>query len=208
MTRRPDPPAPTRLANGAGAGAPAGASGPPVTAAERRVTVATTTPDAGMQRDRVTAYVALGANLGDASTTVQEAMDHIDGLPGTRVVRRSSLYRSAPVDSSGPPYINAVVEVSTCLSAPVLLQGLQAIETRAGRLRPYRNAPRTLDLDILLYGAGSISSAALTVPHPRMGGRAFVLQPLAEIAPQRVDPEALARVGDQACERLPDGSAG
>jgi 2-amino-4-hydroxy-6-hydroxymethyldihydropteridine diphosphokinase len=157
-----------------------------------------------VQRDTVTAFVALGANLGDAAGAVRAAMDAIGGLPGTRVVRRSSLYRSAPVDSSGPPYINAVVEVATMLTAPALLQELKAVENRAGRLRPYRNAPRTLDLDILLFGTASITSASLTVPHPRMDGRAFVLQPLAEIAPQRVAPDALARVRDQDCVPLAD----
>lgn len=155
-----------------------------------------------MQRDTVTAFVALGANLGDAVVAVKTAMDAIDALPDTRVVRRSSLYRSAPVDSSGPPYINAVVELATRLTAPGLLQELKALENQAGRLRPYRNAPRTLDLDILLFGAASITSDALTVPHPRMDGRAFVLLPLAEIAAQRVHPDALARVRDQDCEPL------
>lgn len=161
-----------------------------------------------MQRDTVTAFVALGANLGDAAGAVRAAMDAIGGLPGTRLVRRSSLYRSAPVDSSGPPYINAVVEVATTLTAPALLHELKAVENRAGRLRPYRNAPRTLDLDILLFGTASITSASLTVPHPRMDGRAFVLQPLAEIAPQRVAPDALARVRDQDCVPLADPQTG
>lgn len=160
-----------------------------------------------MQRDTVTAFVALGANLGDALGAVRTAMDAIDGLPVTRVVRRSSLYRSAPVDSSGPPYINAVVEVATALTAPALLQELKAVENRAGRVRPYRNAPRTLDLDILLFGTASITSASLTVPHPRMDGRAFVLLPLAEIAPHQVAPDALARVRDQDCLPLTEPPA-
>jgi 2-amino-4-hydroxy-6-hydroxymethyldihydropteridine diphosphokinase len=153
-------------------------------------------------RDAVTAYVALGANLGDAVTTVRDAMDGIDALPGTRVTKRSSLYRTSPLESSGPDYINAVAEVHTTLTAPDLLRALQALELQAGRLRPYHNAPRTLDLDIVLFGESHIFSEALTVPHPRMGGRAFVLMPLAEIAPLRVRTDALKAVAGQSCRRL------
>ena len=151
-------------------------------------------------RDPVTAYLALGANLGNAQATVREAMGALDAVPGTRVARRSSLYRTAPMESCGPDYINAVVRVDTVLTAPDLLRELQALELRAGRLRPYRNAPRTLDLDILLFGAARIFSAALTVPHPRMQARAFVLVPLAEIAPQLVDAGALRTVAEQECQ--------
>src|SRR6185369_9336651 len=109
-------------------------------------------------RNAVIAYVGIGANLGDATQSVHDAMARIDALPDTRVTRRSSLYRSAPVDSSGPDYINAVVEVETHLDAPSLLDALQAIEDAAGRERPYRNAPRTLDLDLLLFGHARIDS--------------------------------------------------
>lgn len=151
----------------------------------------------------VTAYIALGANLGDAAATVQQAVRALATLPQTRLLRASSLYRTAPIESSGPDYINAVAEISTALSPQALLAALQALEQAAGRERPYRNAPRTLDLDILLYGDVSIDSPTLTIPHPRMQARAFVLQPLAEIAPQRVSPSALAAVLDQAIERLP-----
>ncbi len=151
----------------------------------------------------VTAYIALGANLGDAAATVQQAVRALATLPQTRLLRASSLYRTAPIESSGPDYINAVAEISTALSPQALLAALQALEKAAGRERPYRNAPRTLDLDILLYGDVSIDSPTLTIPHPRMQARAFVLQPLAEIAPQRVSPSALAAVLDQAIERLP-----
>jgi 2-amino-4-hydroxy-6-hydroxymethyldihydropteridine diphosphokinase len=126
-------------------------------------------------------------------------MQAIDALAGTRVTRRSSLYRSTPVESCGPDYINAVVEVYTTLSAPELLLQLQQIERQAGRERPYRNAPRTLDLDILLFGSATVHSAALTVPHPRMRERAFVLLPLAQIAPQAVSAEQLQAVAAQAC---------
>lgn len=150
----------------------------------------------------VTAYIGLGANLGDAEASVQRAIDALDALPQTTVRRRSSLYRTAPVDANGPDFINAVVEVSTGLSAPALLDELQALERSAGRLRPYPNAPRTLDLDLLLYGDASISSATLVIPHPRMAERAFVLQPLAEIAPHRVDPSRLQATAGQAIVRL------
>lgn len=151
----------------------------------------------------VTAYIGLGANLGDAKASVRLAMDALDALPQTTVLRRSSLYRSAPVDASGPDFINAVVEVSTALSAPALLGELQALEHSAGRLRPYHHAPRTLDLDLLLYGDASISSPALVIPHPRMAERAFVLRPLAEIAPHRVDSARLHATAGQTIVRLP-----
>ena len=147
-----------------------------------------------MLRDPVTAYVALGANLGDAAAAVRQAMDDIHAMVGSRVLRRSSLYRTAPVDSSGPDYVNAVVEISTVLTAPDLLAQLQHLEHGAGRQRPYRNAPRTLDLDLLLFGSGRIDSPQLVVPHPRMGTRAFVLVPLAEIAPELVSAQALEAV--------------
>lgn len=156
-----------------------------------------------MMRDPVVAYVALGANLGDAAASVLEAIESIGALPDTAVTRRSSLYRSAPVDSSGPDYINAVVEIATRLDAPQLLSRLQGIETAAGRERAYRNAPRTLDLDILLFGRARIDSARLQVPHPRMYERAFVLVPLAEIAPHLVQAEQVAAVAQQGISRIP-----
>ena len=129
-------------------------------------------------------------------------MDAIDRLPETRVMCRSSLYRTAPVGAGGPDYINAVVEISTALGAPQLLGQLQKLELAAGRERPYPNAPRTLDLDLLLYGDASLQTATLTIPHPRMFERAFVLVPLAEIAPQRVSAAQLGVVCSQAIERL------
>lgn len=152
-------------------------------------------------RPAVPAWVALGANLGDAPQTVQGAIAAIGRLPGTTLTQQSSLYRTAPVDSTGPDYINAVVEIATTLTAPDLLAELQRLELAAGRERPYRNAPRTLDLDILLYGDARIDSARLTVPHPRMHERAFVLVPLAEIAPGRVTAQALKRVAHQPVAR-------
>jgi 2-amino-4-hydroxy-6-hydroxymethyldihydropteridine diphosphokinase len=128
-------------------------------------------------------FVGLGANLGDAAATVHAAMDALAALPGTVCVARSSLYRSAPVDAAGPDYVNAVVELRTKQQPAVLLRSLQAIEARFGRERPHRNAPRTLDLDLLLYGERRIETPALVVPHPRWRERAFVVVPLAEIAP-------------------------
>ena len=148
-------------------------------------------------RDPVTAYVGLGANLGDPVQSVLDAITRIAELPHTAMLRESSLYRSAPVDAGGPHYINAVVEVSTLLGAAELLAHLQRIEAEAGRERPYRNAPRTLDLDLLLYGDEPVCSEHLQVPHPRMNERAFVLVPLAEIAPDRVTAAQLAAVAGQ-----------
>lgn len=153
-------------------------------------------------RAPVTAYLGLGANLGDARAALCSAMEALRSSPGITVRAQSALYRTAPIDSSGPDYLNAVLEIHTALTAPALLHCLHGIESGAGRERPYRNAPRTLDLDILLYGDGRISSPALTVPHPRMWQRAFVLVPLAEIAPQHVPGDALRAVWEQAIERI------
>ncbi len=129
------------------------------------------------------AYIGLGANLGDARAALDSARAALDALPGTRLVSASSLYRSAPIDARGPDFLNAVVRLETRLDAPALLAGLQGIEAAHGRERPYRNAPRRLDLDLLLYGDAVIASPTLTVPHPRLHERAFVLVPLAELAP-------------------------
>lgn len=158
-------------------------------------------------RAPVNAFVGLGANLGDAPQAVRDAVAALDRLPATRLVRTSSLYRSAPVDAGGPDFINAVAEVATQLSAPDLLHALQGIEQAAGRERPYRNAPRTLDLDLLLYGDARIASPALTVPHPRLRERAFVLLPLRELAPARVTEAELAAVAGQRIEPLPPTSS-
>jgi len=155
----------------------------------------------------VSAYIALGANLGDAAAALGLAVKALNGLPLTQVRQTSSLYKTAPLDSDagsapGDDYLNAVVEVETGLAAPILLEHLQQIEQAAGRERPYRNAPRTLDLDLLLYGSARIDSAHLTLPHPRMMQRAFVLVPLAEIAPDLVSAEQLKAVAHQTIERL------
>ena len=161
-------------------------------------------------RDPVMAYVALGANLGDAAAALRWALQALDGLPLSRVLRVASLYKTAPLDTDsgvevaapGNDYLNAVAALHTGLSAPALLDALQALELQAGRQRPYRNAPRTLDLDVLLYGSAQIDSSRLTVPHPRMTQRAFVLVPLAEIAPERVSAGQLDAVAHQDIERL------
>ena len=145
----------------------------------------------------MSAWIGLGANLGDARATLRSAVQAMAALPGTRVLRVSSLYRSAPVDANGPDYLNAVVELDTTLAPLDLLHALQAIEQGAGRERPYRNAPRTLDLDLLLYQELRLNGAQLTVPHPRMYERAFVLLPLAELAPALVDAVSLAAVTGQ-----------
>lgn len=153
-------------------------------------------------REPVRAYIGLGANLGDPGDMVRSAIAGLATLPHTTLVAASGLYRSTPIDSGGPDYVNAVAALDTRLTAPALLAGLQAQEQQAGRERPYRNAPRTLDLDLLLFGSARIESPALTVPHPRMAERAFVLLPLAEIAPDVVPPGWLRAVEGQGVWRL------
>jgi 2-amino-4-hydroxy-6-hydroxymethyldihydropteridine diphosphokinase len=155
-----------------------------------------------MPREPVTAFVALGANLGDARQAVQSAVQDLSRLPETELTGCSRFYRTAPYEATGPDFINAVVRVSTRLTAPQLLDALQALEQQAGRERPYVNAPRTLDLAVLLYGDACIDSPRLTVPHPRMWDRAFVLHPLADLAPERIPPVRLAAVSDQAISPL------
>ncbi len=119
---------------------------------------------AAMARPETSAFVALGANLGDAQAAVRGALQALGQRPGLRLLRASSLYRTAPFEAQGPDFINAVAEVATTLSAPELLRALQAIELAAGRERPYPNAPRTPALVPLFYGEARIQSPALTVP--------------------------------------------
>ncbi len=170
-------------------------------------TTTESSPTRDLARSWVSAFVGLGANLGHARAQLQWAAQRIGQLPQVRVVARSCVYRSAPVDCApgDPDFFNAVLALQTQLSAPELLQALQDIEQQAGRQRPYRNAPRSLDLDLLLYGQGWIDSPRLCVPHPRMWQRAFVLRPLAEIAPETVSLQALAAVSHQPLERCSDG---
>ena len=150
----------------------------------------------------VVAYVGIGANLGDAPAAVRSAFEALAALPFTTLVQRSSLYGSAPVGTGGPDYVNAVAAIETRLPPLDLLSGLQQIENRAGRTRPWRWAPRTLDLDLLFHGDTQIDLPTLTVPHPRWRERAFVLLPLAEIAPWLVSDAMTAAVADQAIRRL------
>ena len=153
------------------------------------------------------AYVGLGANLGDAHETLEVALAALAALPQGRLVAWSSEWRTAPVDSSGPDYRNAVAALDTALSPADLLAALQAIERAHGRERPYRNAPRTLDLDLLLHGHTVLATPELSLPHPRLHQRAFVLRPLLEIAPELEAPgigllaHCLASVADQRAER-------
>lgn len=156
-----------------------------------------------MRREAVTAFVGLGGNLGDAHARVLKALVDLSGLPGTRMVASSRLYRTAPHEALGPDFINAVARLETCLPAPQLLVQLQLLEQQAGRERPYVNAPRTLDLDLLLYGEACIDSPHLKVPHPRMWGRAFVLYPLADVAPERVCDAELAMLRNQKITVVP-----
>ena len=129
------------------------------------------------------AYIGLGANLGDARQTIAAAIQTLRDSSGVLALRQAPLYSSDPVDAQGPVFINTVVAVDTTLDPLPLLDLLQAIEQEHGRERPYRNAPRTLDLDLLLYGAQTINTPRLSVPHPRMHQRAFVLRPLQDLAP-------------------------
>lgn len=161
---------------------------------------------------RVAAYVALGANLGDPVATVRAACAALRAIPEARFLAASSLYRTAPVGlRNQPDFINAVARLevdSAVLPAPTLLERLFAIEAAFGRVRSVRNAPRTLDLDLLLYGDAQLDLPGLNLPHPRLTERAFVLAPLAEIAPDLVIPGhgalsgLLSAVAGQKIERL------
>ncbi len=156
----------------------------------------------------VTAYIGLGANLDDPAGQVEQAMNELARLPESLLAARSSLFATAPVGyAEQPDFINAVVALETHLSPRALLEAMLDIEHRHGRNRTFRNAPRTLDLDLLLYGAAHFHEENLTLPHPRMHERAFVLQPLLEIAPLLTIPglgradTLLALCGDQSVHR-------
>ena len=154
------------------------------------------------------ACVGLGANLGDARATLDAACEALARLPGTTVRAVSPRYRSAPIDAGGPDYVNAVAVLDTQLDPHALLAELQRIEGAHGRERPFRNAPRTLDLDLLLYGDRRIDTPQLTVPHPRLHQRAFALLPLADVLPDALIPgrgfvrDWIARVAHQRIEKL------
>ncbi|MDH3320216.1 MAG: 2-amino-4-hydroxy-6-hydroxymethyldihydropteridine diphosphokinase [Betaproteobacteria bacterium] len=157
----------------------------------------------------ITAYIGVGSNQGNPRAQVMQALAELAELPATRLAARSPLYGSAPLDAPGQPdFVNAVAAVDTELSAAQLLEALQAIESRHGRERAYRNAPRTLDLDLLLYGEAAFASPVLTLPHPRMHERAFVLRPLLDLDPRAEVPgrgsarELLLACAAQSVERI------
>ena len=130
------------------------------------------------------AYVGVGSNLDQPASHVRRALDEMGAIRGTQLQAKSSLYRSAPMGyAAQPDFVNAVAALETTLSSGDLLRELQAIEKRHGRERSFANAPRTLDLDLLLFGNERIAAQDLVVPHPRMHERAFVLKPLLEVAP-------------------------
>ncbi len=139
---------------------------------------------------RFRAFVALGGNLGDVRARLRAAVASLGDLPGTCVEGVSSLYRTRPVEASGPDFLNAVVAIDTVLAPQELLRTLLSIELQHERERPHVNAPRTLDLDLLHHGGAILQTPTLTLPHPRQQGRAFVMTPLAELAarlPARAD---------------------
>lgn len=155
------------------------------------------------------AYVALGSNLDDPRLQVLDAMDALGQLPGTVVLRRSALYRTLPWGVlEQPPFVNAAVQLQTDLSPHQLLQALLSIEQAAGRVRGQRNGPRTLDLDLLHVEGVQLDDDQLTLPHPRMAERAFVLLPLHDVAPDLHLPGSasvarlLAQLDHAGCERL------
>ncbi len=138
-----------------------------------------------LPKNSVTAYVGIGANLGRKEETIRRAIEDIKKIPNTTLTACSSLYLTEPIEAAGEDYVNAVVRVETRLSAIQVLHALQNLENRFGRIRPAGvvNAPRTLDLDLLLYADAESTEPELILPHPRMLDRAFVLIPLMEIAP-------------------------
>jgi 2-amino-4-hydroxy-6-hydroxymethyldihydropteridine diphosphokinase len=157
-----------------------------------------------------TVFVGLGSNLADPQAQVLRAMHELDKLPQVRVIKCSSMYRSAPVGYlEQPDFINAVARLQTTLSPRAMLDELLQLELKFGRTREFINAPRTLDLDVLLYDELQHHEHGLTIPHPQMHLRAFVLQPLLEIAPDCVIPGIGGVAGvaqqcmDQQVERLP-----
>ncbi|WP_334158122.1 2-amino-4-hydroxy-6-hydroxymethyldihydropteridine diphosphokinase [Achromobacter insolitus] len=155
----------------------------------------------------VRAYVGLGANLGDGAATLRQVLTELQSTEGITAVTASPFYRSAPVEATGPDFVNAVAALDTQLAPLALLDALQALENQYGRQRPYKNAPRTLDLDLLLYGDTVLNHERLVLPHPRMHLRAFVLLPLRDLAPgltlqgEPID-DWIGAIRDQPIERI------
>ncbi|MCX7192314.1 MAG: 2-amino-4-hydroxy-6-hydroxymethyldihydropteridine diphosphokinase [Proteobacteria bacterium] len=156
-------------------------------------------------------FIGLGSNLGESGEQLRRALADIGALPGTRLLVQSSLYRSAPVGFlDQPDFVNAVAKIETTLTPQALLAALLHIEQHYGRERAFHNAPRTLDLDVLLYDDLQLHEPGLTIPHPQMHRRAFVLLPLLEIAPDCTIPAigqaelAMQHCLDQVLEKLAD----
>jgi|SRR5450830_466229 len=155
------------------------------------------------------AFVALGSNLQHPAQQVGNALNELNALPQTTLIKASSLYKTAPVGyDNQPDFINAVAEVETTLTAPALLTALLKLEDAHGRERPFPNAPRVLDLDLLLHDDETMQTTTLTLPHPRMHLRGFVMLPLAEIAPDVIIPnigkvsEIALACADQSVEKM------
>lgn len=138
-------------------------------------------PEALALVPRARACVGMGGNLGDVRTRLQSALRGLNNLPGTAVLAVSSAYQTAPVDASGPDFLNAVALLESALGPQELLASLLALELTHDRERPYHHAPRTLDLDLLWYDDATRATPSLSLPHPRLSGRAFVLEPLADV---------------------------
>lgn len=156
---------------------------------------------------RFRAFVGLGGNLGDVRACFESALRAINRLPATRIEAVSSLYRTVPVDATGPDFLNAVACVQTALGPHELLRALQAIELDHARLRPHVNAPRTLDLDLLHHGDACFQTPTLTLPHPRQGDRAFVLVPMSELLTGPLASAGAASASGPGCQlHLPEAS--
>jgi 2-amino-4-hydroxy-6-hydroxymethyldihydropteridine diphosphokinase len=158
---------------------------------------------------RLRSFIGIGANLDDPVARVRAAIDALATLPDSQLAAASSLYASAPIGyADQPDFVNAAVALDTALGPRALLRELQAIESRFGRTRTFPNAPRTVDLDILLYGERVIDEPGLEIPHPRLHERAFALAPVVELDPDCVIPGRgraaawLARCADQRVRRL------
>jgi len=153
-------------------------------------------------------YIALGSNMGDREKNLKEALKQIAALPETKVIKSSNIYETEPVgEPKQRPFYNAVVKIETSLDPERLLQKLQETEKAFGRVRKEKWGPRTLDLDILLYEQQIIATDKLTIPHPLMAERAFVLEPLAEIDPEAYHP-VLEKTAAELLQELMDKSVG